>query len=514
MNTLTTRQRDLLQHLLSSTEPLSASQLADRADLTARQVNYDLKGLKGWLAQHDIPLKVTPGVGSELDCSPSQSRVLASKLAASSRLQLVLTAEQRQQLLSLALLVAEEPFILYQLQQLTQVSRTTILKDLAVLSDWVSSQGLELKRRTNYGIWIEGDEPSRRHAIASLLWGEAPLGTPLFQVSHAAGLEFSLTDDAELLPIVKKSNELLKRWDTTAALNQVAYIEAQLGGRFTDDAVLYLSLVFSIQTGRVQHKHTISLSEPTISWLKSLTVWPVAADIARRLGWRQGNGWPADEIGVIAMHILTAPRNERWPGDLDVDHTLHSVIEELIERVSQAYRLPNLIQDSTLKDGLVNHIIPACLRLRFSLWTPVSLFPAGLSVKYAFENDLARALADIIEQRTQLALPEHEINNIALLLRAAFIRERPNKLQEVLIVCPSGMATAQLLIARLKARFPRLGQFRVVSMRELDRNLASSAELIISTVPLPAKISEWTQVIQVHPLLLPEDVESITQWLA
>ncbi len=514
MSTLTTRQRDLLQQLLSSNEPLSASQLADEVDLTARQVNYDLKGLKGWLAQHDIPLRVTPGVGSALDCSPAQSKILANELAASSRLQLVLTAEQRQQLLALALLVSEEPFILYQLQQLTQVSRTTILKDLTALSEWVYSQALELKRRTNYGIWIEGDEPNRRHAIASLLWGEAPLGTPLFQVSHACGLEFSLADDAELLPIVKKINKLIKEWDTTAALNQVAYVEAQLGGRFTDDAVLYLSLIFSIQNGRVQHKHPVSLNEQTISWLKSLAVWPVAADIARRLGWRQSSSWPVDEVATIAMHILTAPRNERWPGDLDIDHIFHGTIEELVESISQAYGLPNLSQDSTLKDGLVNHIIPACLRLRFGLWAPASLFPTGLSTKYAFENDLARTLADIVEQRTQLTLPEHEINNIALLLRAAYIRERPNKLQEVLIVCPSGMATAQLLIARLKARFPRLGQFKVVSMRELDRGLASSAELIISTVPLPAKISEWTQVIQVHPLLLPEDVEAITQWLA
>ncbi|MGC8000323.1 hypothetical protein, partial [Salmonella enterica] len=85
-------------------------------------------------------------------------------------------------------------------------------------------------------------------------------------------------------------------------------------------------------------------------------------------------------------------------------------------------------------------------------------------------------------------LPASEINNVALLLRAAYIRERPNRLQEVIIVCPSGMATAQLLVARLKTRFPHLGALRVVSLRELNRTVTASAELIITTVPLPDTI--------------------------
>ena len=124
-------------------------------------------------------------------------------------------------------------------------------------------------------------------------------------------------------------------------------------------------------------------------------------------------------------------------------------------------------------------------------------------------------MAEIIAERTAVSLPESEINNIALLLRAAYIREQPNRIQEVIVVCPSGMATAQLLVARLKTRFPRLGVLRVVSMRELNQELTARAELIITTVPLPGStVKNQSNVIQVHPLLLPEDVERITQWLA
>jgi mannitol operon transcriptional antiterminator len=121
-------------------------------------------------------------------------------------------------------------------------------------------------------------------------------------------------------------------------------------------------------------------------------------------------------------------------------------------------------------------------------------------------------LASIVQQHTQVTLAANEINNIALLLRAAFIRERPNRSQEVIVVCPSGMATAQLLTARLRARFPRLGNLRVVSVRELNDKIGN-AELIITTVPLPTSVKSNIKIIQVHPLLLPEDIETITRWL-
>jgi len=118
-----------------------------------------------------------------------------------------------------------------------------------------------------------------------------------------------------------------------------------------------------------------------------------------------------------------------------------------------------------------------------------------------------------ILERTGYQVPDAEINNIAALLRAARIRIEPHLFRKVLVVCPGGMASAQLLLSRLEARFPRLGPLKVISMRELtDENIAP-ADLIISTVPLANNIQRKIKVIQVHPLLLAEDVEAITKLL-
>jgi mannitol operon transcriptional antiterminator len=515
MTSLTTRQRDILQLLVESGEPIGSADLAKQMKLTSRQVNYGMKGLRVWLEQRDVDLKITPGVGAQLLCSPEKCKELLRELTTDAGFQLVLSVDERQQLIALILLVADEPIILYQLQQLTEVSRSTILKDLEPIESWINTQELLLERRTNYGFGILGTEKARRKALSTLLWGQTPLGKPLTKMAHAKGLIFELGTDANLMPIVAKVSSILKRWDVQRTFRQVAFAEAQLDGRFTDDAVLDLALNLAVQTDRVQSGNIVLIDEPTLTWLRSLNIWSVAAQIAKHLGWRTNTKWPETEIAYGAMHFLTAPRNDRWPGDLEIDHIFTQLIDELLQQIVNSYGLPHLAHDKTLRDGLVIHIIPACLRRRFKLWSPAEASQTELSNKYSFEWELATSLGKIIEKRTAVTLPDNEINNIALLLRAAYIREHPNLIQEVIVVCPSGMATAQLLVARLKARFPRLGILRVVSLREIDQTIIENAELIITTVPLTnVPIEQQDNVIQVHPLLLPEDIETITQWFA
>ena len=117
MTSLTTRQRDILQLLVESNEPLSSADIAEAMKLTSRQVSYGLKGLRVWLEQRDVTLKVIPGIGAQLLCPPEKCRELLHELGSDAQFQLVLSVEERQQLIALILLVAEEPLILYQLQR-------------------------------------------------------------------------------------------------------------------------------------------------------------------------------------------------------------------------------------------------------------------------------------------------------------------------------------------------------------------------------------------------------------
>jgi transcriptional antiterminator len=104
MAALTTRQRDILRILLETSNPLGMAEIATLMNLSPRQVSYSLKGIRSWSAQKKIPLKVKPGVGVMLEASRQQTHQLEHEFGAKSGLQLILSAGQRQQLLTLLLL--------------------------------------------------------------------------------------------------------------------------------------------------------------------------------------------------------------------------------------------------------------------------------------------------------------------------------------------------------------------------------------------------------------------------
>ncbi len=513
-NVLTTRQRNVLLILLEASAPLKPAVVAARLGMTVRQVNYDLKVLARSLANKDAALRITPHAGAQIDCTLQLRAAFSEEFTAARDFDLILSNKQRQQLLAFLLLTAQSPYKLSALQQKTRVSRTTIIKDLKYVETWCESQGVVLESKPNFGVHIKAGESARRQALTQLLWEGAVQNAPLVHLTHVTGLTSALTGDPAALPIFEDAHELMRRFDTRNSLALVAEAEAQLGGRFSDDAVLYLALAFAIQAERVQANRVVPIDPDLHAWLKRLDVWEIAARLVSRLS----SQWPARaseaEIAWVCMYLLSAPRNEGWPGDMGIGIPYVLLVDEVMHHVAAAYGRPRLARDQMLRDGIVNHVIPACLRQRFSLPMTALLQPGPLTAENEHESAALQALRNLISERIDITLPERENGGLALLLRAAYIRECQDDERSVIVVCPSGMATAQLLVARLKVYFPRLGGFRVVPLRDLMKEKLVANQLIIATIPLPEEISRQTSVIQVHPLLLPADIERITRELA
>jgi mannitol operon transcriptional antiterminator len=515
MIALTTRQRDILKVILDVNRPIGSVEMAGMLHLTPRQVNYSIQGVKVWLRQHNQDLAILPGVGFAVSIPSTQARALIDEINLHFGVQIVLSVSQRQQLLALFLLTTFEPFILSQLEQMTQVSRMTLLKDLDEIEGWLNGRKINLIRKPHFGIQISGVERDCQQALAEVLWSETPFSAdPVTAITHADGLIFNLQGDTALLPLVKYVSDLFAKFNIRRTIGLVAKSEEQLGGRFTDDAVLHLALIFTILASRVQEGHHLDVEETLLNWLQSAKIWPVASYVARHLGRDTNSTWKPADVGGVAMEMLAAPRNEILPGELERNSEFATLIERLMEFISDAFKIPKMKHDRTLQNGLLNNIVPACFRQRFNLWFPVALNNASLPEQYELENGIAQEVGRMVFEHTGSMLPQSEINNLVVLLRAAFIRNRTYRFERIIVVCPSGMATAQLLVARLNARFPYLNKLEVTSLRDLTPALVASADLILTTVPLPKQYTNSTKIIQVHPLLMPEDIEAITQFLS
>ena len=515
MITLTTRQRDILKALLQTKQPIGSVELAGMLRLTPRQITYSVQGVKVWLQEHNSDLVVVPGVGFAVRNLPAQTGALSQGMNAQPGVQIVLSVSQRKQLLALFLLSRYEPFILSQFEQLTRVSRVTLLKDMDEIEAWFKEQKLSLVRKPHFGIQASGAERDFQQALAKVLWSETPFSAdPVAEISLADGLVFNLQADAALLPLVEQVNAWLSKIRMRRAIGLVAKSEEQLGGRFTDDAVLHLALVFALMDYRLQEGHHLEADPAMLEWLSTATIWPVAGYVARHMGRDMGITWLPQDVAGVAMEMLAAPRNEIMPGELERNGQFADLLTMLMETITQAYDIPKMKHDRILQTGLLNNIVPACFRERFNLWFPVALNRPSLPEQSELELKIAHEISRIVQEQTGYILPAGEISNLIVLLRAAYIRNRAYRFERVIIVCPSGMATAQLLVARLNARFPYLNTLEVTSLRDLTPSLVTSADLILTTVPLSKQYANQQNIIRVHPLLMPEDIEAITQFLS
>ena len=513
MLSLTTWQRDLLQHLINTGEPVDTTAYGQQLHLSLRQVRYGLREIESWLQRRQVLLVNTPRIGLQVVCTPEQRQRLLAELSSQTKFQLILTSEQRQQLLALLLLVACEPLTLQQLQQDLVVSRMTVLKDLEAIEPWFHTFYLQVARRPHRGCWMEGDELARRQALAALLWGDVQFDQPIMTVQPAPGILFSLAQDAALLPVVGQVNTLVRRWDLESAQQYIAKAEAELGARFTDEAITLMALAVALQIQRVRAGQQVSWKPEALRWVQAQVVWPVMVELGSQL-WPHLTEEPRTaETAALALQFLCGARDLPWSHKFGADPIFHELINKLMEAIATAFGVPELAHDPMLYDGLDVLIMPAYVRQRFGLWAPRRTPNDTYLERYTIEHTVAAKIADLMIVATGIPLQSAALDDLVLLLRAAIIRAQPERTRHILVVCPSGMATTQLLVARLKARFLHLGTFEVLPMRELSAERIASADLLITTVPLTLPDDPPIDVIQVHPLLKSEDIAALTQWL-
>lgn len=514
MLSLTTAQRDLLLLLLHAEAPIGANALGEQLHLSARQIHYGLRDIEGWLQRRKAAVRNMPGLGVQIVCAPEQRQQLQAELAAQSRFQLILSSEQRQQLLALTLLAADEPLVLNQIQQDLAVARATVLKDLDAVEPWIGSFGLAIARRQHRGCWVEGAEFAKRQALVTLAWGDVPFERTILRVDFQAGVVFALAQDAQLLPFVAGANQVLRGWDVLAARPVIEAAERALGGRYTDEAVLALQLALAIQMQRVHARHYVSWATSTLLWIEDQPIWAVAERIAADLWSDLPEAECRAETAALALSLLCGDRDQPWAQGRVAGEATNNLIEGLLNDVVLAYGTPDMARDHLLREGLEALVLPASARQRFGLWAPPKPATDTHNERYTSERELAAQLAKHVEASTNMGLPPDAIDELTLLLRAAVVRSRAEHERRVLVVCPSGMATTQLLLARLKSRFPRLGTFVVVPLRELSDTSVAGADLILTTIPLTPTWAAPIDIIHVHPMLRPEDVAAITQWMA
>lgn len=495
---LTTRQVRMVEWLLDQTVARSMADAARELRMSPRVVRSGLDPVERFLASMDVRLHRQRGVGIWIDGEPSA--LSAVRAAVASDVQeaavRVYSAQDRLHLVRFELLTAApETLTVERLQTTLEVSVTSARRDLAKAEPWLSDQGLFLARRPGSGVSVVGTETAVRRALVKLLLEVVPAElltgeTVTEDWWHAPGIGQGNRQFLRQIPLYEC------HWMVQA--NETLRQHARSGHP-------WLAADLAVISARIAAGRTVSLEPGALRSLTDHPVWETAESIGAQIGELVGKAAGDSEIGGITEHLLGMARLAE-PQDSS-EATSNSIVRSAVALAAERLH-PGLVDDWELESNLAAHFARLSVRLRYGLPVHNPLL-VEVAERYPDVHDVALEIAALVSNEADAPISEDEAGFVTMYLSGAMERLRLKPRSRAIVVCPSGLATAWILVSRIQAEFPELELVEVVSAGSFEARDTVEADMIISTVPLVDGSTD-IPVIVVNALLPAEDVRRLS----
>ena len=492
----------LLYEIMNTEGYISILQLSKKFGVSNRTVRYDLDKIDDFLKSSNLPQLIRkPNEGISYKCSSLEKNNVLNLLGEIDLNQYVLSQDERITMILTELLEIRNYMTLDKLAEVLLVSRSTILKDMDKVKEWLLNKNLELKASKRHGIKIIGEERYIRKAAISLLTTNVDIykALDLIKASKVSKSEFGLD---------KYQKELFKDIDISYIENCLDIAEKQLETKFTDEAYSGLIIHIAIAIKRIQEDKDIVMEKDELKTLELTKEFVVASSIAKMLENRFKIIIPADEIGYITIHLLGSKVSTSNNNDLDWE-TIEFITSNFINRVSSIMNV-DILGDKQLFDGLIQHIRPTIYRLKHDL---ILKNPLINEIKQSYEKafNAVKQSTYAIEEYAGNKLSEEEIGYLTLHFGAAIERSKDtNKtIVNVVVVCATGIGTSKLVSSKIQSLF-NINIIDTVSYHNLKDALKNkNVGLIITTVPIKSDINN-IQCIEVNPFLTEKNISDIS----
>ena len=206
--------------------------------------------------------------------------------------------------------------------------------------------------------------------------------------------------------------------------------------------------------------------------------------------------------GIVVQETNLGKHNEG-------EQYLEKIVKEMIRLSSNICPLQFTFSLS-LYNGLLMHLRPMMNRIAYDIEIKNPLLD---EIKEEFPDLMLLLKLVIFKIRQQYKLPyisEAEISYITVYFQSA-IEEAISK-KRVIIVCSTGVGTSHLLGKRIKNHFPEWNITKIISAKELERNIdLEPVDLIISTVKFNVSLNR--PVVYVSALFNKADEKRIRKSL-
>ncbi len=484
----------IVRWLLAQSESRSTAQLANDLGLSERAVRYRLPTVERYLTSCGAEFQVQRGTGLFVDIDGATRKKILADLEDGPAAPQVYTPEEREHLLlDLLLWSYPQTVSLDFLHAELEVSKTSARRDLKRCEPWLESVGISVVRRPGKGIALLGSERRVRRAIVQLYVEAVP-------IEVLRELIATTFDNAKPMLVRIPAGLRYRLSGLSISESAKALASSGLGDRLQHgDSEVVFTLYLAITESRYLDGQPLGLDPGLFLSLRDHPVAESISALANSLGGAQPI--PAEEIAGVTEYLLSL-------GALaDVQPKLGDngeLLDEILE-IAAARLHMSLAVDEELRRSLAMHLSRLKVRLEFGLPVHNPLL-ADVTRRYPDVHVVSGEVVARISVALGKAINDDEVGFITMYLSGAMERSRLKPRKQALVVCPSGMATAWVLVSRLQAEFPHLALVDVQSAKEYDEHDTGPYDVVISTVEL---LERSAPVVVVSPFLSSSDLKAL-----
>ncbi|MGO4993780.1 BglG family transcription antiterminator [Jeotgalibaca porci] len=215
-----------------------------------------------------------------------------------------------------------------------------------------------------------------------------------------------------------------------------------------------------------------------------------------------------NEVNYIALHLKSKSHNTQIT-DLtnEGDISLH---EQIIATLTRMQNELNFSMDQQLVKGIEVHFEPLLTRLKLNIHLKNPLVEE-VKEKYSEVFALTTKYFTRLPVLSDYTVDDNEIAYIALHILAAVERYKQNHKVNVLVICATGLGSAQMLKNRLENTFAaNMNIVDVISYYQLNDATLKEIDLLITTIDISTSFYN-VPVVKVSVFLNKKDIERLNQ---
>lgn len=475
-----TRHQELIKALMQQEEYKPASFFSELLSVSNKTIYGDVKEIEGIIKQFGAELICIPRTGILLIADQDQRKKIHDYIL-NDHQNISMSVEYRRIQIVKKLLVNSEVVTLEELSSEFIISKTSLYKDLDFIKNLFESDEIQTVQDTQ-GIRVEGSELLIQTAIKHFI--------TMYSLQKIEGV----SNYEDLLSLL--FDELIINQTKQILFEEYSDLMDQVSEYYVRS--LYISMV--IFFSRVYQKHHMEEdNEFLFNNIRYMETYIITNAICEELKVRINIQFSFEDIEYLCR-LLFAHRITSCIKESDKQYS--EIVDKLISRMEFIEKV-DLSSDNRLRSSLLSHLPAMVLRLKKGIQINNPLLKEIKTQYSKLFSEVWYALS-IFEMEYGIILTDDEVSLVLIYFQIAL--DKVSKSNNIIIICPYGTSSSQLILSRVKQFLPERDTIEVSTFPKVLKNKLNNVDLIITPIDIEV---ENIPCVKVSPLVNNDDLVQI-----